>query len=69
MIYVVNPWSGVWVGIPPEEVTQAKLDGMVLDYEVVEQIHLEGDAQTPAEFFRRYVEIVGPEAGGIAWFS
>lgn len=68
-IHVINPWSKVWVTIDPAGVTQDKLDGMVLDEEVVEQIHREGDAQTPGEFFRRYVELVGPEAGGHAWFS
>ena len=68
-IHVINPWSKVWVAIDPAEVTQDKLDGMVLDEEVVEQIHREGDAQTPGEFFRRYVELVGPEKAGSVWFS
>jgi len=66
-IYVINPWSKDWHGIDPTEVTQDDLNNMILDESVVELIHREG-VQTPGEFFRRYVEIVGPEAGGCAWF-
>ena len=68
-IYVINPWSRVRVAIDPAEVTQEKLDGMVLERGVCEEIHREGDADTPGEFFRRYAELVGPEAAGHAWFS
>ena len=68
-IYVINPWTRCWAAIDPTEVTQHKLDGMVLDRDVCEEIHREGEADTPGEFFRRYVELVGPEAGGHAWFS
>ena len=69
-VYVVNPWTGVWVKIAPEEVTPEKLEAMapLMDDEAREAAHSE-HPDDPVAFWRRYVEIVGPEAAGIVWFS
>jgi len=69
-IYVVNPWTGVWVKIDPDEVTPKKLEAMapLMDDEAREAAHSE-HPEDPVSFWRRYVEIVGPEAAGLVWFS
>lgn len=70
-IHVINPWSKVWVEIDPAtDVTPEKLEAMapLMDDAAREKAHAEYP-DDPAAFWRRYVEIVGPEAAGRVWFS
>jgi len=51
-------------------VTPEKLEAMapLMDDEAREAAHSE-HPEDPVAFWRRYVEIVGPEAAGLVWFS
>ena len=69
-IYVTNPWTGALVAIDPADVTPDRLEAMapLMDDETREVAHSE-HPDDPVAFWRRYVEIVGPEAAGRVWFS
>lgn len=69
-INVTNPWTGVHVAIDPAEVTPEKLEAMapLMDEASRERAHAE-HPDDPASFWRRYVELVGPDAAGALWFS
>lgn len=68
---VINPWSGATVSIEPDDVTEERLEAMatIMDDEIREAIHMEIPPCSPFEFFREYVERVGPEEAGKIWFS
>ncbi|MEW6047011.1 MAG: hypothetical protein AB1609_11095 [Bacillota bacterium] len=71
MIRLLNPWTGEAFEVDPANVTQSKLDAMAecMNDDIREQVHLELSPCTPGEFFARYVELAGAEAGGALWCS
>lgn len=70
VVYVVNPWTGAWVAIDPEEVTSERLEALavLMPDDIREELHRECMDDAFA-FWAAYVDRVGPAEAGKIWFS
>ena len=70
-IQFVNPWTGQWVDIDPEDVTQARLDQVAgrVPVDVRERLHMQMAPCEPPEFLRALVNELGPDEVGRLWLG
>lgn len=69
MIEIKNPWNGIRIKLGESAVTEETLNEFRkhIDERIIEVI--DQKTLTPYEWFKCYVDLVGPMAGGAAWFA
>jgi hypothetical protein len=69
-ITVQNPWSKAIHHVDVTDMTQNRLDALVMlmDDDIREELCYEGHA-TPGAFFAAYADRVGMEAAGAIWHA
>ena len=70
IVYVMNPWSGIYHATTRKDVTPEKLAAMaaLMEDDIREELHREFLNDSFA-FWAAYVNRVGSEEAGKIWFS